>query len=95
MENAIIWYRNQIEEAQFYRLGIMAFILLVQANIIIPATLLVISMNNGSTIAFVSCTLFSFAVLISLLAVMPAKVIIPLFIVSTIVHVFIIASCIL
>lgn len=95
MENVMIWYHQQIEEAKFYRLGIMAFILLVQANIIVPATLLTMGMSGAGDIEFIICALFSFAVLVSLLAVMPVRVIVPLFIVNVLVHGGIIVSCIL
>lgn len=95
MENVMIWYQHQIKEAKFYRLGITAFILLVQANIIVPATLLTMGMNSASDIEFILCALFSFAVLISLLAVMPVRIIVPLFVVNVLVHVLIILSCIL
>ena len=94
-EDLMLWYRQKIKEVQFYRIGILAFTLLVQANIIIPVTLLAISMGGGSSFAFACCTFFSFLILVSQLAVMPAKITIPLFIVSTIVQGFIIAVSIM
>lgn len=92
MESLTTWYNHKLEEAEFYRLGVMAFILLFQANIFVPVTLLAISMNDGSVIEFGICTVFSFALLVSLLGGSPARVIIPLFGVNVIVHLFIILS---
>lgn len=90
MENLMSWYDHKLKDADFYRLGIMAFILLVQANVLIPATLLAISMNGGSSFEFAICTAFSFGLLVSLLGGAPAKFTLPLFIVSTVVHLLII-----
>lgn len=92
MENLVNWYSNKCEEASFNRLGVMAFVLLVQTCIIVPATLLSISINGNSSMDFVTMAIFSFAILVSLLGDLPAKIILPLFAVSTLVHLIIILT---
>ncbi len=86
------WYQHKLEHADFYRLGIMAFVLLVQANVLVPATLLAISMNSGSTIEFGICAIFSFALLATLLSGASVRITIPLFLISTVIHLYIIFS---
>ena len=90
MDNLMNWYNDQCEDGQFNRLGVMAFVLLVQTCIIIPVTLLSISMNGNSNIGFALMAIFSFAVLVSFLGDLPIKFIIPLFALSTLVHLAII-----
>lgn len=85
-------YNNKMRNLEFYRLGVMAFILLVQANILVPVTLLAISMNGVSSLEFGLCATFSFGILVALLGGAPVKVTIPLFIVSTVIHLYIILS---
>lgn len=86
MEHILNWYQLKLEKAEFFRLGIMAFILLIQMNVIVPATLLAISMNGGGTIALGLCAVFSFGLLVLLIGGAHPKITIPLFIVSTLVH---------
>lgn len=86
------WYDRKMTNLEFYRLGVMAFILLVQANILVPVTLLAISMNGVSSLEFGLCATFSFGILVALLGGAPVKVTIPLFITSTLVHLYIILS---
>lgn len=86
MENLTNWYSIKCEEAAYNRLGVMAVILLVQTCIIIPATLLAISMNGNSGLEFALIAIFTFSVLVSLLGDMPSKIVIPLFALSTLVH---------
>lgn len=86
MENLTKWYDNQCDVANYNRLGVMAFVLLVQTCIIIPATLLAVSMNGNNTIEFVLIAIFSFSVLVAFLGDAPSKIFVPLFVVSTIVH---------
>lgn len=86
MENLLNWYNNTCEEASFNRLGVMAFVLLVQTCILVPITLLLVGMNGNNTIEFVLMAVFSFAILVSLLADMPSKIVLPLFAISTLVH---------
>ncbi len=90
MEKILNWYNYRCEEAGFYRLGIMAFILLVQTCIIIPITLLAISMNGNNIFEFALIAILSFSILVSLLGDMSSKVIIPVFITSTVIHLLII-----
>jgi len=92
MASLINWYHHKLEGVEFYRLGVMAFMLLIQANVIVPATLLAIAMNSGSTIEFAICATFSFGLLASLLSGASAKITIPLFLVSTVTHLYIIFS---
>ena len=86
MENLMNWYNTKCEEANFNRLGLMAFILLVQTCIIVPVTLLLISANGSDPIQFALMAVLSFAILVSLLGDMSSKIVLPLFIISTIIH---------
>ena len=86
MENLMNWYNTKCEEANFNRLGLMAFILLVQTCIIVPVTLLLISVNGNDLIQFGLMAILSFAILVSLLGDMSSKIILPLFIISTLIH---------
>lgn len=95
MASLMNWYQLKLENVEFYRLGVMAFVLLVQANVLVPATLLAISMNSGSTIEFGICATFSFALLATLLSGASVKVTIPLFLTSTVAHIAIILSNVL
>lgn len=90
MDNLFNWYNNKCEEAAFNRLGVMAFVLLVQTCIVVPATLLSISINGNSSMDFILMAIFSFAILVSLLGDLPAKIILPLFAVSLLVYLTII-----
>jgi lipopolysaccharide export LptBFGC system permease protein LptF len=90
MENILNWYNHKCEEANFNRLGVMAFILLVQTCIIIPATLLAISVGGSSLLEVTLIAVFSFSVLASLLGDLSSKKVIPLFIISTVVHLLVI-----
>lgn len=90
MDNLLNWYNQQCEEANFNRLGVMAFVLLVQTCVIVPATLLTISMNGNNVVEFAIMAILSFSILVSLLADMPSKIILPVFAFSTIVHLLII-----
>ena len=90
MENMLTWYNQKCEEAGFNRLGVMAFVLLVQTCIIIPASLLAISMNGNNSFEFALIAILSFCILVSLLGDMPSKIILPLFAISTLVHLMII-----
>ena len=95
MDNLLNWYNQQCEEGSFNRLGVMAFVLLVQTCVIVPATLLTISMNGNNLIEFALMAILSFSILVSLLADMPSKVILPLFLVSTVIHLLIILTHVL
>ena len=86
MENLVSWYNTKCDEANFNRLGVMAFVLLIHTCIIIPATLISIGMNGNSTFQFALISIFSFGILVSLLGDMSAKIVIPVFILSTLVH---------
>lgn len=90
MEHILNWYQVKLEKAEFFRLGIMAFVLLVQMNVIVPATLLAITMNGGGILALGTCAAFSFGLLVLLIGGAHPKITIPLFIVSTVVHLSII-----
>lgn len=90
MEKILNWYGQQCEEADFNRIGIMAFILLFQTCLVVPAAVLLISMNGQNLIELAIIAVLSFSLLVSLLGDAPARVVIPLFLISTIVHLFII-----
>ncbi|WP_224999157.1 hypothetical protein [Cesiribacter sp. SM1] len=90
MENILNWYNIKCEEANFNRLGVMAFVLLIQTCIIIPATLLAISTGGGSLLEVTTIAILSFSVLASLLGDLPSTKVIPLFIISTVVHLLVI-----
>lgn len=79
MENIMNWYKIQMDEAKFYRLGVMAFVLAVQMTFV-PVILFVISMYGGSAFAFAGVTICSFTLLVLLLGDVPVKVTIPVFI---------------
>ncbi|WP_017730916.1 hypothetical protein [Nafulsella turpanensis] len=86
MENLMNWYNTKCEEANFNRLGLMAFILLVQTCIIVPVTLLLICVNGNDPIQFALMAVLSFAILVSLLGDMSSKIVLPLFIISSLIH---------
>lgn len=90
MERIFSWYSQQCDEADFNRLGIMAFILLFQTCLVIPAAVLLISMNGSNILELGVIAVLSFSILVSLLSDAPAKVILPLFLLSTVVHLLII-----
>lgn len=92
MEHILNWYQLKLEKAEFFRLGIMAFVLLVQMNVIVPATLLAITMNGGDIIALGICATFSFGLLVLLIGGAHPKITIPLFIISTLVHLGIVVA---
>ncbi len=86
MENLMNWYNHKCEDAGYNRLGVMAFVLLIHTCIIIPATLLAISMNGNNLVEFLLMTIFSFGLLVSLLGDLPQKIVFPVFGVSILVH---------
>lgn len=90
MENVLGWYNQQLEAVKFYRLVVMAFILMVQVNIIVPITMLAITMNSGNVFEIMTCAALSFAILVSLIGGASVKTTVPLFAVSTVVHLSII-----
>lgn len=92
MEKIMNWYEHQCEEASFNRLGVMAFVLIVQTCFIIPATLLSISLAEGSFLEFALMVVFSFSLLVVFLGDVTVKISIPLFVISTLVHLAIFAS---
>lgn len=65
MVNFLNWHNQQCEEASFNRLGVMALVLLVQTCVIVPATLLTISMNGNNAVEFAIMALLSFSILVS------------------------------
>lgn len=86
MNNLLNRYNTTCEEAGFNRLGVMAFILLVQTCIIVPATLLALIMHGGGVIGFLLMAAFSFLILAVLLGDVKVKYVFPLFAISTLVH---------
>lgn len=92
MQHILNWYNRQLPEIDFHRVGMIALVLLLHMCIIVPATLLTISMNGNNIIEFTIMMVLGFSILVSLLGDMPAKVVIPLFIISTIVHIGIILT---
>lgn len=92
MNHILNWYSRQLPEADFHRVGLIAFILLFHTCIVVPATLLTIVMNGSSTIDFAIMCVLGFTILASLLGDLPAKITIPVFLVSTLVHVLIIIT---
>lgn len=95
MDNMMNWYNRQLEDANYNRLGLMAFILLVHTCIIVPATLLTICTNGNNIIEFAIMGVLSFGVLAALLGDVSAKITIPIFIGSSLIHLFIIFSYII
>lgn len=92
MDSILSWYDKKLYGIEFYRLGVMAFMLLIHANVLVPAALLAISMNSGSSVEFAVCAIFSFSLLGALLSGAKVKFTIPLFLISTILHLYIILS---
>ena len=90
MENFMTWYNHKMEDAQFNRLGVMAFVLLVHTCIVIPTTLLIISHNGINPINLTVIAAFSFAILFAMIAMVPVRYTLPLFVLSTIAHAIVI-----
>lgn len=88
--NVLIRWGHKISSLQDYRLFTMGLILMVQANIIIPITMLVISHYGLSNLSIGICIINSFAILVSNLASDKVKYSIPIFIVSTFLHISVI-----
>lgn len=80
------WYNDTCDEAGFNRLGVMAFILLVQTCVIVPATLLALIMHGGGVIGFTLMAGFSFLILALLLGDVKVKYVFPLFALNILVH---------
>jgi hypothetical protein len=90
MENLRNWYFEKCEEANFNRLGFMALILLLQTCIFVPACILLIGMNGGGAFQVGIIALLSFGLLVSFLGDLPAKMIVPFFLLSVVLQLFII-----
>lgn len=78
------------EVLDFNRLLVMAVIIFVHTCLIIPPTLLVMLHTQAGDWPYVVVTVFSFAILVSNLAVMPTRVTVPIFAMSTLAHIGII-----
>lgn len=74
------------EVLDYNRLLVMAVIIFVHTCLIIPPTLLVLLHSGAGDWPYLIVTVFSFAILVVNLAVMPAKVTVPVFISSTLAH---------
>jgi hypothetical protein len=92
MENLKLWFNAKCDEANFNRLGLMAFVLLIQGCIFVPSTLLILSLNGGSTIEVATLAFLSFGLLVSFLGDLSARFIIPFFMLSGVVQLLIIFS---
>ncbi len=92
MENVMNWYNRQLEDANYNRLGLMAFILLVHTCLIVPATLLTICANGNDIVEFAIMGVLSFGVLAALLGDISSKITIPLFVASALIHLFIVLA---
>lgn len=90
MENFISWYNQKMDEAEFNRLGVGAFMILFHTCVVIPVTLLVLSYNDFNVIYIGTLVFLSFAILFVVIAVVPSRISIPLFLASTIVHIIMI-----
>ncbi|UII31695.1 hypothetical protein LVD17_25735 [Fulvivirga ulvae] len=74
------------ELLDFNRLLVMAIIIFVHTCVIIPPTLLVLLHMQAGEWPYLVVTVFSFAILVSNLAVMSTKITVPVFALSTLVH---------
>ena len=90
MENLANWYNKKMEVAEFNRLGVGAFILIFHTCIILPATLLALNQNDFNIILIGVITTLSFFMLFTMIAVLPTRIIVPVFLISTITHLVII-----
>lgn len=90
MENFISWYNQKMDDAEYNRLGVGAFIILFHTCIVIPVTLLVLSYNDFNVVYIGILTFLSFAILFAMIAVMPVRMSIPLFLISTLIHIIMI-----
>lgn len=91
MNNTLEKFGDFMEEMQDYRLPIMAGMILIHGCVTVPITLLSLLYTGDSSWQLMLVTIFTFLILVSNLAVLPTKITIPIFIVSTAVHFVIIA----
>jgi|SRR6185437_10415599 len=84
-------FGNFMEEMQAYRLPVMAGMILIHGCFTVPIALLAMLYSGDNSLQLLLITTFTFAILISNLAVLPTKITIPIFLVATMVHFIIIA----
>lgn len=75
------------ESLDYNRLLVMAVIIFIHTCVIIPPTVLVLLHTQAGDWPYLVVTVFSFAILVSNLSVMPAKVTVPVFALSTVAHI--------
>jgi hypothetical protein len=85
--NILDKWDDKITYLQDYRLIVMGFILMVQANVVVPVSVLSILHVGAPGNLLTVCAISSFAVLVSNLASEKIKYTIPIFAVSTIVNI--------
>ncbi|ELR70547.1 hypothetical protein C900_03528 [Fulvivirga imtechensis AK7] len=71
----------------------MAVIILIHTCVVVPPTLLLMLHADAGAIPYLVMTIFSFMILVSNLAVMPTRVTISIFVLSTIAHLMIVIYC--
>jgi len=88
------WFNHTIEQLENNRFGLLVFTLVVQGTLIAPATFFAIISTNNSMILLVLFGIMSFGVVVSNIAIAPVRVIVNIFVVSTVGHLIIIFFCI-
>ena len=78
------------DQLDFYRIPVMMGILLIQGCIIAPFALLSMALAEYNELQFALITVATFAILISNLAVLPQRIVIPTFTLATIIQLLII-----
>lgn len=90
MREIINWYNHKMADAEFYRLGVGAIVILIQTCIVIPATILIIGGTSLFPAALVVTSVFSFAILVSLIAGLSVRLTTIIFAVSILTHILMI-----
>lgn len=83
-------FNSWADTLEFNRLLVMAVIILIHTCVVTPPTLLVLLHAQAGGFPYLVITFFSFLILVVNLAVMPTKVTIPIFAISTLAHLMII-----
>lgn len=83
-------YNNWAETLEFNRLLVMAVIILIHTCVVVPPTLLLMLHGDAGAVPYLIMTIFSFMILVSNLAVMPTRITISIFGLSTLAHIMIV-----
>lgn len=84
-------YNTWADTLEFNRLLVMAIIIMVHSCLIIPPVLLLMLHGEAGILPYIVITFFSFLILVTNLAVMPARVTVGVFLISSVAHLMIIA----